>query len=542
MTKRIVFTEFEATGRRSPPLQKGFTLSFRELRSRKTLAAAAAFGAFSLFAAAATVVPAATASAATNNNGTINWEWPLPTSWDPVASTAGTDVHALSLVYAAITTLSPAGNAEPSLAKSWKYSDGGKAITFVLRPGLKFSDGTPLNATAVKENIQRGISQANSGIASQLAVISSVTVNSPTSFTFNLSEVDYQIPNLMAGKDGMIVSPATFNNVGGLATQPVGAGPFKLTSYVPDSHANLVRNPGYWDASQIHLSNFTIQQILDPQQILSALESGQVNVASIPGNLVAAAKSAGLKIDVIPSLTVTEIDTQITSAPLNNPKVVEAINYAIDRQALVQVEESGYGSVSYQPFPKGYVGYNPALANLYPYNPTKAKQLLAQAGGSASITLSNFIPADVPLAEQIQSQLQAVGFKVTIATVPEATATTYLYVDKSLAFAIDGTAGRESPLAMLDVLYDQAGLMDVIGKAGKEPATVASALNSVAGIPLNSPKYPKALQAAVKTAVTKDPIHTWLFYSPRIFAYSPKVTGIPSDLVQQRWEGVQVSG
>ena len=141
----------------------------------------------------------------------------------------------------------------PAWRPSWKYAANGKSVTFTLRPGLKFTDGTPLDAAAVKKNIERGQKQSNSNIASELAVISKVVVNSPTSFTLDLSQVDYQVPDLLAGKDGMMVSPAAFTkNAGSLATHPVGAGPFKLTSYVPDSHADLVRNPGYWDASQIH--------------------------------------------------------------------------------------------------------------------------------------------------------------------------------------------------------------------------------------------------------------------------------------------------
>ena len=145
------------------------------------------------------------------------------------------------------------------------------------------------------------------------------------------------MPDLLAGKDGMMVSPAAFTkDAGSLPTHPVGAGPFTLTSYVPDSHANLVRNPGYWDASQIHLANFTVQSITQPEQILAALESGQVNVAYIAGNQVAAAKAAGFKIAVIPSEVVNELDIQTTTAPFNNPDVVKAINYAIDRQAILR--------------------------------------------------------------------------------------------------------------------------------------------------------------------------------------------------------------
>src|ERR1700751_4635202 len=235
------------------------------------------------------------AAGAGGASGTLNWEWELPTSWDPVTSSAGWDMHVLGLVYASVTTLNAKGDVQPGLASSWKYARDGKSVTFALRPGLKFSDGSPLTATSVQQNIQRGLAQSNSTVASELSVISKVTVNNPTSFTLDLDQVDYQVPDLLAGKDGMIVNPAYFKTVPSLATKPEGAGPFALTSYVPDSHANLVRNASYWDASQIHVANFNVLSITQPEQILSALESGQVNVAYIAGNQVAAAKAAGFK-------------------------------------------------------------------------------------------------------------------------------------------------------------------------------------------------------------------------------------------------------
>jgi peptide/nickel transport system substrate-binding protein len=514
----------------------------------RSIMATAAVLATSMLAAAcggASGGSAATGSAITAGaGGTLNWEWRLPTSWDPVTSSAGWDVHDLGLVYASITTLDPAGNAGPGLATSWTYGPNGKSVTFKLRPSLTFTDGTPLGAEAVKENIDRGKTQANSNIASELAVISKVVVNSPASFTLDLTQVDYQVPDLLSGKDGMMVSPAAFTkNPGSLPTQPVGAGPFKLTSYVPDSHADLIRNPGYWDAGQIHLSNFTVQAITQPQQVLAALESDQVNVAYIAGNQVAAAKAAGFKIEVIPSEVVNELDIQTATAPFTNPDVVKAINYAIDRKALIQVQAAGYGEVLYQPFPRGFVGYSPKLANLYPYNPAKARQLLAQVGHphGLKITLTS-VAADDPLAEQIQGQLKQVGITATIKDVPQDTETQYLYLDKSIPLAIDETAGRNSPVEMLDVLYSQQGLMNVDGKAATVPGAVTQALAKSLTVPLTSPAYAGALQDAVATAVQDDPIHIWLYTNPRIFAYSPKVTGIPADLVQQRWEGVRVAG
>jgi ABC-type transport system substrate-binding protein len=482
------------------------------------------------------------ASHAAGVTGTLNWEWELPTSWDPVTSTAGWDVHVLGLVYASITTLSPAGDVKPGLASSWKYSSSGKSVTFTLRPGLKFTDGTALNAQAVQENIVRAQKQANSTIASELAIISKVVVNSPTSFTLDLAQVDYQVPYLLAGKDGMMVSPAAFKHVTSIPTNPVGAGPFKLTSYVPDSHADLVRNDGYWDSGQIHVAAFTVQDITAPAQIMAALQSGQVNVAYIAGNQVAAAKAAGFKIAVIPSEVVNELDIQTTIKPFDNPDVVKAINYAINRQAIVQVQASGYGTPAFQPFPKGFVGYDPSLAEEYPYDPAKARQLLAAAGYPHGIKITlDSVSLDDSLAEQIQGQLAQAGITATIKDIPVDTETQYLYIDKTLPLTIDGTAGRTSPVEMLDVLYSQQGLMNVDGKTATTPIAVSKALADMLTVPLGSASYPTELQGVVHTAVTNEPIHIWLYTNPRIFAYSPKVSGIPFDLVQQRWEGVRVA-
>lgn len=528
---------------------------FRRLRPRvpfltrmtyRSAAAAAAAVAISTLAACGSAAGGSAGSGSSAGNGvsgTLNWEWQLPTSWDPVTSSAGWDMHVLGLVYASLTTLDPAGDVGPGLASSWTYAADGKSVTFQLRPGLTFTDGTPLDARAVKENIDRGQTQGNSTVASELSVISKVVVNSPTSFTLDLAQVDYQVPDLLAGKDGMMVSPAAFRHASSIPAQPVGAGPFKLTSYVPDSHANLVRNPGYWDASQIRVANFSVQSITQPEQILAALQSGQVNVAYIAGNQVASAKAAGFKIAVIPSEVVNELDIQTATAPFNNPDVVKAINYAINRQAILQVQAAGYGSVAYQPFPKGFVGYSAKLANLYPYNPALARQLLAQASYShgLKITLST-VSTTNSLAEQIQGQLAQVGITATISDIPSDTETQQLYLNKSIPLAVDGTAGRMSPVEMLDVLYSQQGLMNVNGKTSTTPGEVTAALAKALTVPLDSADYPSTLQNAVETSVLNDPIHIWLYTNPRILAYSTAVTGIPQDLVQQRWEGVRVAG
>lgn len=524
----------------APRLTPRRTTAFTAAVIALSLGASACQSKTHLTAAGSSDSAGSTAAAAPGGSGTLSWEWQLPTSWDPVTSTAGWDVHVLSLVYSSITGLDPSGKAVPAVATSWTFAPDGKSITFTLQPGLTFSDGTPLDAAAVKTNLERGRDFPNSRIASQLREVKDVVVKSPTQVELDLAQVDYQIPNLLAGKTGMLVSPAAITrDAKGLSTKPVGDGPFTLSAYVPDSHADLVRNPGYYNANAIKLAKFSVKAISEPQQILAALQSGDVNVAVIPGSLAKAAQAAGFTINEIPALTVNTLDVNTTKAPFNNPKVLEAVNYAIDRQALVDTQEFGHGTPSYQPFPKGYVGYSPALADLYPHDVAKAKQLLAAAGYANGLSFKLTTSKATGTAEQLQSQLKEAGITVTLDVIPADQFTNVVYVNKTAAIALDGTAGRESPLQMLDVLFSPAGLMNAT-KA--QPTDVGTLFNQVRGIPLDSAKYAATLQAAVDAAV-KSPTspHIWLYAYPRLLATSKKVTGLQSDLVVQRFEGTQVA-
>src|ERR1700726_1455771 len=134
------------------------------LRSRLTYrsaAAAASIVAISALAACGSSSPSGSSAAgsgslaaASGASGTLNWEWQLPTSWDPVTSTAGWDMHVLGLVYASITTPDTKGDVQPGLASSWKYAADGKGVTFTLRPGLKF------RRLAAHRHVRRGEHQA----------------------------------------------------------------------------------------------------------------------------------------------------------------------------------------------------------------------------------------------------------------------------------------------------------------------------------------------------------------------------------------------
>ncbi len=474
---------------------------------------------------------------ASERGNTLTWGWSLPSTWDPVTSAVGNDVSALTLVYEGLTEESPQGEAVPGLAKSWTYAKNGRAITFHLRPGLTFSDGTKLDATAVKESLERGITEKDSEVAPQMADIGSITVDSPTDVTLNLTQVDYQIPLLMSGKTGMIVSPTAVAKEGvtKLATQPVGAGPFILKSYVPSSQATLVKNPHFWDASKILVQNFILKPTPEPSVAVAGLDSGQFDIEDLTASQVSGVEAAGFPVETTNVLPVRVIDVDNKVKPFNDPLVDQAISTAINREALIKTANFGYGQPDWQPFPKGYVAYNASLSNLYPHSVSKAKQLLTQAGYPNGINVQLALDtADDPVGELIQQQLDAAGIHTSLVV---ETPGQNNYITLKYPFALDQFNARQSPVQALQVLFGPQGLMN-LGKS--TPPTLAAAVAAADGYALTDPRYPAAIQAAVKIAVMNMP-NIFLFTVTRFEAHSPNVHGLQHWVDIQRFEGVWVS-
>ncbi|MEV0159114.1 ABC transporter substrate-binding protein [Nonomuraea fuscirosea] len=476
-----------------------------------------------------------TAVAAAGQRGdTLTWGWSLPSTWDPVTSAVGNDVHALTLVYEAVTEVDEKGEAKPGLAESWTYAKDGRSVTFHLRPGLTFSDGTKLDAAAVKAGLERGKTAKDSTIAPQLVTVERITADGATDVTLHLTQVDYQIPLLLSGKTGQIVSPAAAKDPAELAVQPVGAGSFILKTYVPGSQATLVRNPAFWNADEILVTNFVLKPTPDPSVAVAGLNSGQFDVADLTASQVGGVEAAGFPVEATDVLPVRVLDVNNTVKPFDHPKVVQAISTAIDRQALVKAANFGYGQPVWQPFPKGYVAHNPELDNLHPHDVAAAKRLLAEAGYPDGVDVQLALGrADDPVGELIQQQLNAAGIRTTLTV---QTPGVNNYITRRYPFVLDQFNARQSPVQALQVLFGAQGLMN-LGKS--TPEALPGAVAKASGHPLTDPAYPAAIQQATKIAVTNMP-NVFLFTVTRFAAHSPKVHGLRNWVDIQRFEGVWV--
>jgi peptide/nickel transport system substrate-binding protein len=479
-------------------------------------------------------------AAVSSSPAVLKWATSFPTSWDPVVNGAGAQFRPLTLVYASLTTINAEGDPEPGLASSWTYNATGTEVTFHIRPGLRFSDGTPVNAAAVKDDIIRGQTQQNSALIEDLEPVQSVTTSGNYDVEVYLNHPDFQIPLVFGERVLLIPSPKAAADPSKLDQFPVGDGPFVVTSLVPGQSVTLKKNPDYWDAKDIHIQTVVLSAAPSAATVVAGLETGVYNFADLAASEAAQAKAAGLDVFVQPGFNAENISININKAPFKgDPTLVEAIRYAINRQQFVNQLTFGYGESTDELFPPGYIGYDQADANLWPYNPAKAKQLLTQAGYKpGQLTLPLVIPSavDSPEAEIVQAQLAAIGINVTITINPN-WATPFFA--KQLVFSLYGTTGRDSATETLRDHFGPDGVLNL--SSPYEPAGFAAAVNLAEATPIGSADYAANLQAATNAGLQSQAL-IFLYVAPNLFAKSPSISALPGNPGHVEFTGVTING
>jgi peptide/nickel transport system substrate-binding protein len=292
-------------------------------------------------------------------------------------------------------------------------------VNISLRPGVTFSDGTPFNADAVKFGLLRNKSAPQHGqFSSSLQQISAIDITDPLDLTIHFSTpVAGLFYDQLSLWSTYIVSPAAAQKPGAnLDAAPVGAGPYKLQSYVPDQRITLVKNPTYWDAKDIHLAGIDIVAVSVGPDEVNTLEAGTVDAVYLAQPQFAKALQSRYPVDS-PSSRNFPLKVEIckSSSPLNNAQVRQALNYAIDGNQINQTVLQGLGVPMSGLWSQGSPYYDPSLANMYTYNPQKAKQLLSAAGYPNGFRATVVVtPGPSQQAFQIiQQEWAAVGVKVT---------------------------------------------------------------------------------------------------------------------------------
>ncbi len=340
---------------------------------------------------------------------------------NPYVRDDGTSIRVA--LFDALTRLTRDAKLKPALAKSWK-SAGPNTWIFELREDVVFHNGAPLRADDVVANFEflKSPDAAQFTIARHAETISVAEAVNPLTVVFTTHDPDPILPNRLANVT--IVEPRVWSELGadGFTQEPVGTGPFTPVDWgAAGREVELAAFSRSWRKSQ-SVERVRIVVLPDSTTRLQALLSGQVDIAvNLDPDAIPELEAAGLKVLVLPAAHIVTLalrNTGNVSDGLKNKLVRQAINYAVNKEIMAEQLLSGHVRVVSQPATPEVFGFNPSLEP-YPYDPEKARSLLAAAGYGDGLALTFGVvpgqtPADALLFQLIQQDLANVGIDVTL--------------------------------------------------------------------------------------------------------------------------------
>ena len=338
--------------------------------------------------------------------------------FDPMLSRAFVDRNAHYQIYDSLVRIDASGKIIPWLAEKWDTSSDGKTVTFTLRQGVKYHDGTDFNADSVKWNIDRYTQTKESARTGELAPVASVTVKDPNTVVFNLKTPFSPLLSQLVDRAGMMVSRQVVESAGADFTRKAfkaGTGPFILTEAVKDDHITMERNPSWWGSSSQggpYIDKLIIRPVTNSDVRFTNLRTGDAQAANnIAGKDVATAKSdSTLKYQEKPGLAFDSfIPNRASGFIFEEGRYVKAVSMAIDRAEILQKVFFNVGTVGYGTVAPPQFAFDP---NFKPYekaDPEGAKALVQQVGKgplSFELLVPSGDPVLVQLAQLVQAQLK----------------------------------------------------------------------------------------------------------------------------------------
>ena len=354
-----------------------------------------------------------------------------PASIDPARNTAepiGSEMIINIFDTLVAWTAPDSTHLEGRLATGWQLAPDGKSLTLQLRQGVRFQDGTPFDAAAVKFSIER-TRDLNPYMQASFGVIAAIVVQNPLQLTITLKQPMPMFLSLLAQPQAAIVSPSAVKRWGShFGDHPVGTGPFRFRSYTPDTSVVLERNPDYFRGPS-KLQRVIYRVIPDASTRRLELKYGGIDIgqqagqlASIPADDIASFNKDGkVRVLQVPSQIIRQIEfnNKDTKSPVHDLRVRQAMAYAVDYDGMINGVFSGLAERVYGPLPTSNWAFDPAMKQkAFSYNPAKARALLAAAGyqpGQLKFTLYTYQGSIwSSVATFLQANFADVGIDVTV--------------------------------------------------------------------------------------------------------------------------------
>ncbi|MBA2449942.1 MAG: hypothetical protein H0V51_18115 [Chloroflexi bacterium] len=333
--------------------------------------------------APAAAKPTTAPAAATKSAGEIKIALAAePNTFDPHLTVGRNTQIFVANVFDGLTARDEKANVIPALATEWKPLDR-TGWQFKLRQGVKFHNGDEFNAESVKFTVERAINpETKSTISSEVGTIAGVDIIDPYTVNINTKQPDIMLPNRLGELYGGMLSPkhTGATDAASLATKPNGTGPYRLTDWVKNERLVLEANPDYW-RGPAPVAKITVRPILEDAARIAALQAGEVDfVGNVPYERIEELKgNTNLAVKTVSTPRVFFIAIDPRQKPFDDVRVRQALNYAVDAEAIVKTLYLGYAKRLATVVSQAGTGYD-ASVQPYPYDVAKAKALLAEAG------------------------------------------------------------------------------------------------------------------------------------------------------------------
>ncbi|MGC5331942.1 ABC transporter substrate-binding protein [Micromonospora sp. DT62] len=329
-------------------------------------------------------------------------------TWDPAEMKEGAVIHYAEAVYDPLLRKTAESKIEGNLATSYEYNADLTELTLKLRDGVTFSDGAAFDADVVKVNLEarkKGAGSASEGARA----IERVEVVDKATARLHLSEPSPGLLAALATYTGYMVSPTALS-AGNIASNPVGSGPYTYDAGASEKGVKYTfkARDGYWNREAFPFENVVIRPYEEFTARYNALATGQIQFMYGTPDMVPKAKTDGLTVKTVPGEwqgIILQDRAGKASAALGDVRVRQAINHALDRKAILDTHYGGFGQVSTQTFNPASEAWVPELNTRYPYDPAKARELLAAAGYGSGFKIKvsyseGFMSPLVPIVTQ----------------------------------------------------------------------------------------------------------------------------------------------
>ena len=483
------------------------------------------------FAAAAVMNVSAALAAQTSITVGMQLE---PPNLDPTGGAAAAiDEVVYANVFEGLTRYQADGSVAPALAKSWTISDDGLVYTFSLHSGVKFHDGSAMDAEDVKFSLDRARAEDSTNAQKRLFTgIASVDAVDALTVKITLSKPDGGFITNLAWGDAVVVAPESIENA---KTAPVGTGPFTFSRWVQGDRVELTRKPDYW-GDAVALETATFKFIPDAAAAVAAIMAGDVDAfANFPAPEMAGQFKNDSRFSVVEGSTEGEtiLSTNNQKAPFNDLRVRRAIAHALNAQEIVDGAMFGYGT----PIGTHFAPHHPAyvdLKGLYPHDPEKAKALLAEAGFPNGFKATLKLPPPTYArrgGEVIQAQMAKVGIELELIPVEWAQWLDQVFRNKDFDLTI---VSHTEPMDIgiytrpdYYFLYQNPGFNAII-----ETLNVTT-----------NPKQRYALMGAAQAVIAQDAVNGYLFQLAKLGIWNSNLSGLwenspvqANDLTEVSWK------